>query len=119
MVLSEGCNFFFLLTHEKTDDLRPEGDHVQLVEGNVEEGHEAVEALEEHSLHHKSRVPLPHGPGVGGRGIAVVPWGERERGFLTLYLWFSRSVHLLATPLYSWLTIFTTIEWPRVGTNQR
>lgn len=53
------------LTHEEASNLGPEGDNIQLVEGNVEERHEAVEALKENSFHHQRGVPALHRPGNG------------------------------------------------------
>ena len=50
------------LTHEEAHYLCTESDDVQLVEGNVEERHKAVEALEEDTLHYQRRVPLVHRP---------------------------------------------------------
>ena len=40
------------ITHKETDDLCPQDNDVKLVEGNVEERHEAIKTLEEYTFHH-------------------------------------------------------------------
>ena len=51
-----------ILTHEQADDFSPECDHIQLVEGDVEERHEAVKALEKDTLDDQRGMLLPQSP---------------------------------------------------------
>lgn len=50
------------LTHEEAGNFCSECDHIQLVEGDVEERHETVKAFEEHSFYNQWGFPPMHRP---------------------------------------------------------
>ena len=58
----------FTLTCEEANNLCPECDHIQLVEGNVKQRHETIKALKEDTLHHQRGVPLVYCPTPGEKG---------------------------------------------------